>query len=181
MLKAIVFCLCDEVLVSGQPAGVNSVRGCQKLLPCHVESVPASSKEDVLLAKAEPNSSGGSASGITLNKWKEVTIQEQLQPERGVRKHERSIPADLRVSAEGGAGGSPGARAVISLLPMVRQLCPLLPMEVHSGAEILLQPVEKSMLKQVEGAEGICDPVGSPCTYMHVIVTQSNTIRPPKH
>ena len=46
-------------------------------------TMPAGSNTDPLLAKAEPISDGGSASGITdLRKGKEVTGEEQLQPER---------------------------------------------------------------------------------------------------
>ena len=45
--------------------------------------MPASSKSDLLLAKAEPISNSGSASGITdLRKANEVTGELQLQPER---------------------------------------------------------------------------------------------------
>jgi len=58
------------------------VRSCQKLPPCLTEPVPAGSKTDLLLAKAEP-SSGGRTSGIThLRKKKTCVI---LQPEQGVR------------------------------------------------------------------------------------------------
>ena len=43
----------------------------------------AGSKTDLLLAKAEPISTSGSASGITyLRKAKEVTGEWQLRPER---------------------------------------------------------------------------------------------------
>jgi len=44
---------------------VASVRSCQKLPPCLIELMPAGSKADLLLAKAEPISDSGSASGIT--------------------------------------------------------------------------------------------------------------------
>jgi len=44
---------------------VASVTGCQKLPPCPMEPMPADSKVDPLLAKAEPTSDGGSAPGIT--------------------------------------------------------------------------------------------------------------------
>ncbi|GAB0180481.1 hypothetical protein GRJ2_000513400 [Grus japonensis] len=101
--------------------------------------MPASSKMDPPLAKAKPISDGGSASGITwLRRGK--NHQEQLQPARGVRRCERNNPADTKVSAEGGAGGAPGAGAEIPLQPlektMVRQAVPLQPTEVHGGAEI---------------------------------------------
>ncbi|GAB0205665.1 aminopeptidase Q [Grus japonensis] len=36
-------------------------------------------------------------------------------------------------------------------------------MEVHSGADIHLQPVEDPMLEQLEAPEGGCGPMGSPC------------------
>jgi len=44
---------------------VASVRSCEKLPPCLIEPMPADSKTDLLLAKAEPITSGGSASGKT--------------------------------------------------------------------------------------------------------------------
>ena len=48
-----------------------SVRRCQKLPLCPIEPMPAGSKTDPLLAKAEPISDGGSASGITDLRWGE--------------------------------------------------------------------------------------------------------------
>ncbi|KAK4810779.1 hypothetical protein QYF61_008751, partial [Mycteria americana] len=60
--------------------------------------------------------------------------------ERGVRKRERNNHADTKVREEGRGGGAPGTRAEILLQPvvktMVRQVVPLQPMEVHSGADI---------------------------------------------
>ena len=41
-----------------------SVRRCYKLPLCPIESMPASSKVDLLLTKAEPTSNSGSASVI---------------------------------------------------------------------------------------------------------------------
>ena len=79
---------------------------------------------------------------------------------------ERNNPADPQVSEEGGGGGAPGAGAEIPLQPvvktMVRQAVPLQPMEVHGGADIHLQPVEDPMPEQVDAPEGGCDPVESP-------------------
>ena len=73
-------------------------------------------------------------------------MQQQLHSERGVRICERNNSADTKVSEEGGGGGAPGTRAEIPLQPvvktMVRQAVPLQPMEVNSGADIHLQPVE---------------------------------------
>ncbi|GAB0179334.1 acid sphingomyelinase-like phosphodiesterase 3b [Grus japonensis] len=125
--------------------------------------MPASTKMDPLLAKAEPISHGGSTSGITqLRRGK----KHQFQPERGVRRCERNNSADTKVSEEGGGGGAPGAGAEIPLQPvektMVRQAVPRQPMEVHGGADSHLQPMEDPMPEQVDAPEGGCDPVGSP-------------------
>ncbi|GAB0189017.1 epimerase family protein SDR39U1 [Grus japonensis] len=129
--------------------------------------MPAGSKTDPLLAKAEPISDGGSASGITELRRGEKTAQEKLQPDRGVRICKRNDSADTKVSEEGGGGGAPGARAEIPLQPMektmVRQAVPLQLMEVHGRADIHLQPMKDPTLEQVEAPEGGCDPVGSPC------------------
>ena len=126
----------------------------QKLSPCWTELVPAGSKIDLLLAKAEPISNGGSTSGITCLRRRKVTAQQQLQVKRGVRICERNNSADTKVSEEGGGGGAPGAGAEIPLQPMVktmvRQAVPLQPMEVNSGAGIHLQPMEDPILEQVD-------------------------------
>jgi len=45
-------------------AGVASVRRCQKLSTCPIKTVPASSKRDRLLTKAEPISDVSSISAI---------------------------------------------------------------------------------------------------------------------
>jgi len=50
---------------SGGAAGLSAVRSCQKLSLCLSEPMPAGSKVDLRLAKAEPTSDGGSTSGIT--------------------------------------------------------------------------------------------------------------------
>ncbi|GAB0180080.1 epimerase family protein SDR39U1 [Grus japonensis] len=125
--------------------------------------MPAGSKTDPLLAKAEPISDSGSASGITELRRGENN-QEQLPPERGVRIHERNNSADTQVTEEGGGGGAPGTRADIPLQPMektmVRQAVPLQPMEVHGGADIHLQPMEDPTSEQVETPEGGCDLLG---------------------
>ena len=61
----VVLGLRGKVLVAGGATGVASVRSCQKLPLCPIEPMPAGSKTDPQLAKAEPISDGGSASGIT--------------------------------------------------------------------------------------------------------------------
>ncbi|GAB0205655.1 hypothetical protein GRJ2_003031100 [Grus japonensis] len=128
--------------------------------------MPASSKMDPLLAKAEPISHGGSASGITelrRKKTKQNKTQQFLQPERGVRRCERNNFAGTKVSAEGGAGGAPGTGAEIPLQPlektMVRQAVPCSPWRKDEGVQRFhLQPVEDPMPEQVEAPEGGCDP-----------------------
>ncbi|GAB0181460.1 acid sphingomyelinase-like phosphodiesterase 3b [Grus japonensis] len=118
--------------------------------------MPDGSKTDPLLAKAEPINNGGSTSRITeLRRGKKVVQhQEQLQPERGVRRCERNNSADTKVSAEGGGGGAPDARAEIPLQPMektmVRQAVPLQPMEDVGGADIHVQPMEDPTPEQME-------------------------------
>jgi len=52
---------------------------------------------------------------------------------------ERNNSADTNISEEGGGGGAPGTGAEILLQPviktMVRQAVPLQPMEAHGGAD----------------------------------------------
>ena len=71
-----------------------------------------------------------------------------------MRRCERNNSTDTKVSEEGGAGGAPGAGAEIPLQPvvktMVRQAVPLQPMDVHGGADIHLQPVEDPKSEQVD-------------------------------
>ena len=92
-----------------------SYRGgfCGKLLeasPCLIEPVPAGYKTDLLLAKTEPISDSGSASGITdLRRGKKSSCD--LAVKRGVRLSERNS-AGTKVSEEG--WGVLGTRAEIS-------------------------------------------------------------------
>jgi len=71
-----------------------------------------------------------------------------------VRICERNHSADTKPSEEGGGGGGPGAGAEILLQlmekTMVRQAVPLQPMEVHGGTDIHLQPMEDLMPEQVD-------------------------------
>ncbi|GAB0209326.1 AN1-type zinc finger protein 5-like [Grus japonensis] len=127
--------------------------------------MPDGSKTDPPLAKAKPISNGGSTSVITyLRREKNNTRSNCSQREE--QEYVRNISANTKISAEGGGGGAPGARAEIPLQPMVktmvRQAVLLQPMEVHGGADFHLQPVEDPMLEQVEAPEGGCDPVESP-------------------
>ena len=83
-----------------------SVGRCQQLPPCPMEPMPAGSQTDPLLAKAEPGSDAGSASGITGFKRGKVPAQEQLQGERGGSPWESNSPAAPQARAGGGRGGS---------------------------------------------------------------------------
>ncbi|GAB0185779.1 cAMP-dependent protein kinase inhibitor alpha [Grus japonensis] len=69
--------------------------------------MPAGSKMDLPLAKAEPISNGGS---------------KRCSQKRGVRRCERNNSADTKVSEEGGEGGAPGAGAEIPLQPMEKTM-----------------------------------------------------------
>ncbi|GAB0182143.1 acid sphingomyelinase-like phosphodiesterase 3b [Grus japonensis] len=96
--------------------------------------MPAGSKMNPLLTKAETINHGGSTSGITQSgRGKKKPGQQHLQPERGATRCERNNAADTKVSEEGGGGGAPGARAEIPLQPlektMVRKAVPLQPVE----------------------------------------------------
>ncbi|GAB0177871.1 hypothetical protein GRJ2_000252400 [Grus japonensis] len=121
---------------------------------------------DPPLAKAEPTSDSGSASAVTYLRWRKKPHQEQLQLERGVTACESNNSADTQISAEGGGGGAPGTGAEIPLQPMektmVRQAVPLQPMEVDGEQRFHLQPMENSTPEHMETPNGGCDPVGSP-------------------
>ncbi|PKU41186.1 hypothetical protein llap_8507 [Limosa lapponica baueri] len=83
---------------------------------------------------------------------------------QGVESHSLGLsPADTKVSEEGGGGGASGTGAEISLQPVVktivRQVVPLQPMEICGGSDIHLQPVEDPTLEPVGAPEEGCDPV----------------------
>ena len=133
--------------------------------------MPAGSKTDPLLAKAEPISDGGSASVITyLRKGKSYCAAAIAAGERREnmweRICERNNSADTKVSEEGGGGGAPETGAEIPLQPvgktMVRQAVPLHPMEVNGGADIHLQPVEDPMLEEGDVPQRRLWPRGKP-------------------
>jgi len=84
--------------------------------------MPASSKMDLLLAKAEVISDGGSASVVTyLSSGKKLHKNSSTQT-RGVRICERNKSTDAKVSEEGERGGAPGAGAEIALQSMVKTM-----------------------------------------------------------
>lgn len=113
----------------GRATGLASVIRYYKLSLCPMDPIPAGTKMDLLLAKAEPITDGGNTSGIKeLRRGKSCSVQQQLRPVRGVRRCERNSSVDIRVHAQGGAGGAPATGAEIPLQPqvehMVRQLFP---------------------------------------------------------
>ncbi|PKU45529.1 protein pxr1-like [Limosa lapponica baueri] len=81
--------------------------------------MPASSKTDLSLSKAEPISNGGRSSVIIYLRRGKPAAQQQL--EREVRICE-SNSVDTNDSEEGGQGGTPGARAEIPLQPVVKTM-----------------------------------------------------------
>jgi len=129
--------------------------------------MPTGTKMEVPLARTEPISNGGSTSATNVfkNGGKSCCTTVCI-----VRLCERNNSADTKVSEEGGEGGALDARAEISLQPvektMVRQAVPLQPMEVNSGADIHLQPTEDPMPEQMDVPKGGCDPVESPWCYV---------------
>ncbi|PKU41961.1 protein pxr1-like [Limosa lapponica baueri] len=127
--------------------------------------MPASSKTDLPLAKAESISEGGSTSvKIYLRSGKKPAAQQQ--PGRGVRIYERNNSADTKVSEEKGGGGASGIGADIPLQLvvkiMVKQAVPTQIMEVHNGADIYCSPWRTPCWSRWM-PEASCDPVGSPC------------------
>ncbi|PKU31466.1 hypothetical protein llap_18230 [Limosa lapponica baueri] len=123
--------------------------------------MPAGSKTDPPLAKAEPISNGGSVSVATyLRRGKKCCTTEAGR----VRKCERNNSADTKVNEEGGGGGVSGTGAEIPLQPVVKtvvtQVVPLQPVEetIGSGKLLcgvthnkLLKPLkEKDIAAQVE-------------------------------
>ncbi|GAB0187945.1 hypothetical protein GRJ2_001259800 [Grus japonensis] len=105
--------------------------------------MPAGSKTDLPLAKAEPISNGGSASGVTELRRGEKN-QEQLQPERGVRICERN--------------SSPPWSRWRHLKEAVT------PWEAHAGASSWpdLWPHGERSPRQSRFAGRTCDPVEDP-------------------
>ncbi|KAK4822884.1 hypothetical protein QYF61_021103 [Mycteria americana] len=127
--------------------------------------MPADSKMDPLLAKAEPISDSGSTSGLTYLRRGKTSAEQKLGKRTEKYVRETTLQTPRSVKKEG--GGAPVTGAEIPLQPvvktMVRQAVPLQPMEVHGGADIHLQLVEDPTPEQVDVPEGGCDPVGNLC------------------
>ena len=121
-------------LVAGQGHRGGFFEKLLKLPLCLTEPIPAGSTTDALPAKAESISDSGSASVIThLRRKKKLRGTQKRQLERELRMRKRNNPADTKVSEEGGGGGAPRAGADIPLQPMVKtmvkQAIPLQPVE----------------------------------------------------
>ncbi|GAB0178358.1 zinc finger and BTB domain-containing protein 5 [Grus japonensis] len=142
-------------------AGVASVRRHQELPPCEIQLVTACSKTDLPLPKAGPISQAGGASAIMCLRKRKSHCAAAVR-ERSEKKCERNNSADTKVSEEGGGEGAPGARAEIPLQPMektmVRQAVTQQPMEDHARVDIHLQPVEDPMPEQVACPNRSCSP-----------------------
>lgn len=82
--------------------GVASMRSCLKLPACPTKPMPASSRQDPLVARAEPIRDGGGASGITpVRSGGNIAAQQQLQPdETGVKIREKKTTLQTRRSVQ---------------------------------------------------------------------------------
>ncbi|PKU35129.1 protein pxr1-like [Limosa lapponica baueri] len=111
--------------------------------------MPEGSQMDPPLAKAQPIINGGSTSGITyLRRGEKTPCKSSSSEKRGLSKCEKyNRSADTKVGEEGGGGeAAPGTGAEIPLQPvvktMVRQVVHLQSVEVKGGADVPLQPTE---------------------------------------
>ncbi|GAB0190212.1 hypothetical protein GRJ2_001486500 [Grus japonensis] len=120
--------------------------------------MPASSRMDQPLASAKPISDGGSTSGITELRRGKKTLAAAFAAKEDMRNF-----ADIEVSEEGRGGGGPGTGAEILLQPvvkaMMKQAVPLQPIEDDGDKRFHLQPMEDPMLEQVDASKEGCDPV----------------------
>ncbi|KAJ7413460.1 hypothetical protein WISP_90556 [Willisornis vidua] len=117
---------------------------CQKRPLCLMETVPAGCKTDHQWPRLSQRvSNSGSTSGITSSRRRGgKPVQQQQQPKRGVRIHERKSSADTKAVKEGQV-----------VLQRTRS---------SSEAEIHLQPMENLTPEQVDASKGVCDPMESP-------------------
>ncbi|KAJ7400652.1 protein pxr1-like [Pitangus sulphuratus] len=118
---------------------------------------------DSPLAKDEPTSDGGRASGMTYLRRGKKPLQQQMQLEIGVRLCERRSSADAKVSKEGVLESTTGAGAEIPLQPvvkmMVRQPYPTSPWKY----KVHLRSVGEPLLKRVDAPKYGCECMGSLC------------------
>ncbi|TRZ19793.1 hypothetical protein HGM15179_007311 [Zosterops borbonicus] len=116
-----------------------------------METIPAASETDPLLAKVDPRS----------DIYTFLLVMSEMAyfrkgkshcapPVRGVRTCERNSPADTKVNGEGGEGSTPDAGAGILMQPMVQQDVQLRPTMVHSKGGIHLQTAEDPTLEEVD-------------------------------
>ncbi|PKU44165.1 protein pxr1-like [Limosa lapponica baueri] len=87
--------------------------------------MPAGSKTDLLLAKTEPISNGGTTSVVTYLRRggaRGGTCCGTPPWDRGLKICKRNNSAYAKGSEERGGGGAPGTRAEIALQPMVKTM-----------------------------------------------------------
>ena len=126
---------------SGGAIGVASVRRCEKLPPCLIEPVPASSKMDPPLAKAKP---------MVVASLSYLRREEKIKPVGKRQSRERSETMwENQLCGHQGQSRKRGEEVLEMpeqrVFPcsswwktMVRQVVPLQPVEVYSGADLHL-------------------------------------------
>lgn len=107
---------------SRRDCGVASVRSSYKVPPCLTEPVPATSRTDLPLAKAEPIREGSYISNNVFNKEKILLHSCNCTENRGGRIREKNNSSDTKFSGQGGGRGAPGARNEIPLQLMAKIL-----------------------------------------------------------
>jgi len=119
------------------------VRRHWRLHPCSTKPFPEASKGDPPLAKVEPISDVGTKSMI-------MCLRKGTQYwERGLRKYETKNSAETKVSEEGGGRGAPGAGAEIFLQPVVKTMVKQV---------VLLKPIERTTLEQISTLQPVLNP-----------------------
>lgn len=136
---------------------MTAVRRNQGLPLKQTQPVPASSKMDSLLDKAELSRDVGSTSVEPYSRKSKKTLHD-INCEKGVRKCKRNSPADTKIRQEGGRGGVPDTRAELPLQPMEKTMESSLPLcspTAHAWSITVeqistLQLVEDTMSEQVD-------------------------------
>ncbi|KAK4816399.1 hypothetical protein QYF61_016716 [Mycteria americana] len=126
-----------------QPVGIHHESHFTRHRCGAASEVAATSKMDLLLPKAESISNAGGAPVITYLRKGKNHCTTAVREEKNMRKS----PADPKVCEEGGGGGVPGTGAEVTLQPlektMVKQVVPLPPIE--DDARVDIQPGQQCM------------------------------------
>ncbi|KAJ7408382.1 hypothetical protein WISP_121264 [Willisornis vidua] len=127
--------------------------------------MPAGSMVDPQLTKAKPINNGGDTSRITdLSQEKSRGTTATAAKKRGVRIPERDNSADTKVSEVGRRKGASGARVDCPAAhgeDHAKTGSPPAAMEVYSGEDIHLQPMEGPTPEPVKPKRGL-PPHGKP-------------------